>query len=80
MQIDRQRIGITPLLALVIASSLSTLSHAAGFTGTVTDEKGQPIVGAMVTTRFHQSGVNVEVFGVCILADQILPGDCRQLT
>lgn len=50
----RQRTGITPCLVTFLATSLlSTLANAAGFTGIVKDEIGQPIVGAMVTTRFH---------------------------
>lgn len=38
---------------VVLALSLANTSFAAGFAGTIVDEAGEPIVGAMVTARFN---------------------------
>ncbi|MCZ6657567.1 MAG: carboxypeptidase regulatory-like domain-containing protein [Gammaproteobacteria bacterium] len=37
---------------LLVGSVLGSVTHAAGFQGSVLDEAGEPIVGAMVTARF----------------------------
>ena len=68
---------LATLLLLVAFVPATWAQTAATVSGTVTDETGEPLIGASVTVPGHQGGVTTDIDGNYRIA---LPAGARQLT